>query len=32
MEDNRMSVYVIAQGTIENRRLLDQYVAKDIQS
>jgi uncharacterized protein (DUF1330 family) len=30
MEDNRMSVYVIAQGTIENRRLLDQYVAKVI--
>jgi uncharacterized protein (DUF1330 family) len=25
-----MSVYVIAQGKIENRRLLDQYVAKVI--
>jgi uncharacterized protein (DUF1330 family) len=29
-EDNRMSVYVIAQGKIENRGLLDQYVAKVI--
>src|SRR2546430_842468 len=27
-EDNRMSVYVIAQGKIENRGLIDQYVAK----
>jgi uncharacterized protein (DUF1330 family) len=27
-EDNRMSVYVIAQGKIENRGLLDQYGAK----
>ena len=29
-EDNRMSVYVIAQGKIENRGLIDQYVAKVI--
>jgi uncharacterized protein (DUF1330 family) len=27
-EDNRMSVYVIAQGKIENRELLNQYVGK----
>jgi uncharacterized protein (DUF1330 family) len=27
-KDNRMSVYVIAQGKIENRGLLDQYGAK----
>lgn len=27
-EDGRMSVYVIAQSKIENRELLDQYVAK----
>jgi uncharacterized protein (DUF1330 family) len=27
-EDNRMSVYVIARGKVENRGLLDQYVAK----
>src|SRR5438046_5063109 len=31
-EDNRMSVYVIAQGKIENRGLIDQYVAKVIPS
>ncbi len=29
-EDNQMSVYVIAQSKIENRALLDQYVAKVI--
>ncbi|PYI66359.1 MAG: DUF1330 domain-containing protein [Verrucomicrobia bacterium] len=29
-EDNRMSVYVIAQAKIENRGLIDQYVAKVI--
>jgi uncharacterized protein (DUF1330 family) len=29
-EDNRMSVYVIAQAKIENRGLLDEYVAKVI--
>jgi uncharacterized protein (DUF1330 family) len=29
-EDNRMPVYVIAQGKIENRGLLDQYMAKVI--
>jgi len=29
-EDNPMSVYVIVQGKIENRELLDQYVAKVI--
>src|SRR6516162_8004903 len=27
-EGNRMSVYVIVQGKVENRGLLDQYVAK----
>src|SRR5439155_19801294 len=27
-EDNRMSVYVIAQGKVENRGLLDPYVAR----
>lgn len=27
-EDNRMSVNVIAQGKVENRGLLDQYVEK----
>jgi uncharacterized protein (DUF1330 family) len=27
-EVNRMSVYVVAQGKIENRELLDQYEAK----
>src|SRR2546423_11873109 len=29
-EENRMSVYVIAQGKVEDRGLLDQYVAKVI--
>src|SRR5437660_12544812 len=29
-EDNRMSIYVIAQGKVENRGLLDQYVTKVI--